>query len=62
MAQHILNSLVYPTQHGMTVLHLACLNKSFTFTEVVNMLLVNEIDLEKEDDKGRRAIHFAVKG
>ena len=44
---------------AVTALQLACLNGSI---EIVELLLQNGADIEKEDAKGRQAIHFAVKG
>ena len=43
---------------GMTALHAACRNGRI---ETIQLLLDYGADLEKEDDKGRRAIHYAVK-
>ena len=66
---HIVKSLVLKHQveidaknaSGRTAFQAACLNGH---QEIIKWLLSTreEIDLEQEDDKGRRALHLAAKG
>ena len=44
---------------GSTALHLACLNGHLS---LIQWLIKKKAHLEKEDHRGRRAIHYAVKG
>ena len=50
---------VLQAKGGMTALHMACRSGHI---DIINLLLERGADLEKPDDRGRRAIHFAVKG
>lgn len=47
------------SKDGMTALQGACRNGHI---DMIDLFLDRNANLEQEDDKGRRAIHYAVKG